>query len=316
VEGARAVLDGPNAVVDGKPIPPIHVWSPASSTYRDVLESAWRSKHGGSPILSAENLALTPMVFVMWKQRHEAFLKKYSTINFRTLAAAMREPGGWAAIARRADWGLFKFSHTDPARSNSGLQMLVLMGHEFVSKARGLTPQDVARSDFLSWLRSFERAVTRYGTRLNHSTGDLMDEMMIRGPSQYDCLLLYENLAIDYMETASARWGDEGGLAVAYPEPNVWNEHPYYILDVPWSDASQQKAAAEFLIFLMSEPIQRQALEHGFRPGNSAVPVNSPDSPLIRHAGAGVRLTLPSTVGPQPAAVVRALLDAFRRIEP
>jgi hypothetical protein len=173
----------------------------------------------------------------------------------------------------------------------------------------------VARGDFQSWLHNFERGVTRYGTRLNHSTGDLMEEMVIRGPSQYDCLLLYENLAIDYMEPAIARWGTEGGLAVSYPEPNIWNEHPYYILDVPWSDAGQRKAAAEFLIFLMSEPIQRRALEHGFRPGNPAVPVNTPDSPLIRHEGAGIRLALPSTCGPQSAEVVRSLLDSFRRIE-
>jgi hypothetical protein len=228
----------------------------------------------------------------------------------------MREPGGWAAIAHRADWGLFKFSHTDPTRSNSGLAMLVLMGHEFALKTRGLTPKEVAGSDFLNWLGKFERGVTRYGSKLNHSTGDLMEEMVIRGPSQYDCVLLYENLAIDYMQAASARWGEEGGLAVSYPEPNTWNEHPYYILDVPWSDARQRKAAAEFLTFLMSEPIQRRALEHGFRPGNSDVLVNSPDSPLVRHQGAGVRLDLPSTCGPQPAAVVRALLDAFRRIEP
>jgi serine/threonine-protein kinase len=313
LEGAQAVLGGPRA--GGPAQPPIHVWSPASGTYRDVLESTWRSKHGSSPILSSANLALTPMVFVMWKQRHEAFLKKYGAINFQTLAAAMREPGGWQAIAQRGDWGLFKFSHTDPGLSNSGLQMLVLMGHEFVRKARGLTPQEVARGDFQSWLRNFEHGVTRYGTRLNHSTGDLMEEMVIRGPSQYDCLLLYENLAIDYMQPAIGRWGTEGGLAVSYPEPNIWNEHPYYILDVPWSDARQRKAAAEFLIFLMSEPIQRRALEHGFRPGNPAVPVNSSDSPLVRNEGAGVRLQLPGTCGPQSAEVVRSLLEAFRRIE-
>ena len=60
MEGARAVLDGP------KPIP-IQVWSPASSAYRDAFEREWRTKHDNQPILKAENLALTPMVFVMWK---------------------------------------------------------------------------------------------------------------------------------------------------------------------------------------------------------------------------------------------------------
>ena len=92
-----------------------------------------------------------------------------------------------------------------------------------------------------------------------------MREMVLRGPSQYDCVIIYENLAIDYLDEARDRWGE---LHVDYPEPNIWNEHPYYILDVPWSDARQRAAAAEFLKFLMSEPIQKHALEHGFRPGN------------------------------------------------
>ena len=105
-------------------------------------------------------------------------------------------------------------------------------------------------------------------------------------------------------------------LAEDNPEPNIWNEHPYYILDVPWSDARQRQAAADFLTFLMSAPIQRRALEHGFRPGNNTVPVDSPDSPLVRHQASGVQLALPSQCGPQPAAVVKSLLDAFRRIQP
>jgi serine/threonine-protein kinase len=74
MEGARAVLDGP------KPVP-IHVWSPASSAYRDSFEREWRSRHGTPPILKAENLALTPMVFVMWESRHVPFVKKYARVR-------------------------------------------------------------------------------------------------------------------------------------------------------------------------------------------------------------------------------------------
>ena len=81
-----------------------------------------------------------------------------------------------------------------------------------------------------------------------------MRDMVLRGPSQYDCVITYENLAIDYLDEARNRWGE---LHVDYPEPNIWNEHPYYILDVPWSDSRQRVAAAEFLKFLMSEPIQK-----------------------------------------------------------
>ncbi len=55
------------------------------------------------------------MVFVFWKDRHDAFLKKYPRVDFQTLGEAMQEPGGWATIAGKPEWGLFRFAHTDPA---------------------------------------------------------------------------------------------------------------------------------------------------------------------------------------------------------
>jgi serine/threonine-protein kinase len=314
VEGANAVLDGPKPIE--APHQPIHVWSPASSVYREVLVTEWRVKHGGNPILAAENLALTPMVFVMFKERYQAFVKQFGTVNFHNLGQAMKEAEGWGKIARRPDWGLFKFGHTDPNRSNSGLQTLVLMAYEFAGKQRGLTVGDITEQRFQDWLRSFERGVTRHGSSLSHSTGTLMDELVLRGPSQYDCLVVYENLVIDYMQAAIQRWGTDGEFYVAYPDPNSWNEHPYYILDVPWSSDQQRKAAADFLKFLMSEPVQRRALEHGFRPGNSAVPVNSPESPLVRHQKHGLKLNLPVISEPPSADVTRNLLGSFRRLEP
>ncbi len=243
------------------------------------------------------------MVFVMWKPRYEAFVKEFGTVNFRTLGQAMKEPEGWGKIAHRPEWGLFKFGHTDPNKSNSGLQSLVLMAYEFAGKQRGLTVKDIAEERFQDWLRSFERGVTRHGSSLSHSTGTLMEEMVLRGPSQYDCLVVYENLVIEYMQAAIQRWGDEAEFYVVYPDPNVWNEHPYYILDVPWSDDRQRKAAADFLKFLMSEPVQRRALEHGFRPGNTSVPVNSPDSPLVRNQKYGLKLNLPVMCEPPTAEV-------------
>jgi ABC-type Fe3+ transport system substrate-binding protein len=305
VEGAQAVLDGPGET-------PIHVWSPASSAYRDVFEQEWRIKHGGEPILHAENLALTPMVFVLWKSRYEPFAKKFGSVSFQTIAEAMQEPGGWATIANEPGWGLFKFGHTHPNKSNSGLLTLVLMAYAFSHKERGLTTADVTQPDFQKWLKEFENAVARPGGSLTHSTGTLMREMVLRGPSQYDCLMVYENLAIDYLDDARRRWGE---LQVVYPVPNLWNEHPYYILNVPWSRPEQRRAARQFLDFLTSEPIQRRALDHGFRPGNPSVPVRFPESPLIRHAAQGLTIDLPRVCEPPRGEVVYDLIASFRRIE-
>jgi hypothetical protein len=305
VEGAQAVLEGPGPV-------PIHVWSPASSAYCKVFEQEWRIKHSGEPILHAENLALTPMVFVLWKSRYDAFVAKYGAVGFQTLGAAMREPGGWATIANEPGWGLFKFGHTHPSKSNSGLLTLVLMAYEFAHKERGLTTADVTQVPFQVWLQEFEHAVVRPGGSLSNSTGNLMREMVLRGPSQYDGLMVYENLVIDYLDAARQRWGD---LQVAYPVPNLWNEHPYYILDVPWSSKAQRDAARQFLDFLTSEPVQRRALEHGFRPGNPAVPVRFAESPLVRHEAQGLTIDLPRVYEPPRAEVINDLIASFRRTE-
>ncbi len=175
MEGAQAVLDGPQPT-------PIHVWSPASSAYRDHFEREWRTKHGNkTPIIKSENLALTPMAYVMWQSRRERFLTKYAKVTFHTLGEAVNEPAGWATIAGEAEWGRFKFGHTHPGRSNSGLLTLVLLAYEFSHKEHDLTRADVAAPKFQTWLGNFEHGVARPGGSLNHSTGTLMREMVLRG---------------------------------------------------------------------------------------------------------------------------------------
>ena len=67
LEGAQAVLAGDQR---------IHVWSPASALYKDVFVQEWKIKHSGDPIVREEALALTPMVFVMWEERYEAFVRE------------------------------------------------------------------------------------------------------------------------------------------------------------------------------------------------------------------------------------------------
>jgi hypothetical protein len=65
----------------------------------------------------------------------------------------------------------------------------------------------------------------------------------------------------------------------------------------------------------MSEPIQKQALEHGFRPGNPAVSVRFPDTPLLRHAKNGLRIDLPRMCEPPKSEVLQCLLTSFKLID-
>ncbi|HXB20475.1 MAG TPA: substrate-binding domain-containing protein [Candidatus Solibacter sp.] len=297
MEGAHAVL-----AADKR----INVWSPASAAYKDIFLQEWQVKDSGNPIAREESLALTPMVFVVWDERYQAFLQKYKTMSFVTVNQALQEKGGWNTIAGKPEWGLFKFGHTNPAQSNSGLMTIVLAAYAYQNKTNNLAMQDVLNVDFQNWLEKLERAANG----MSNSTGNMMKEMVLKGPSSYDALFVYESVAIDYLKNAEGRWGQ---LRIVYPEYNAWNENPYYVLNVPWSTADQQKAANVFLNFLLTEPIQKESLNHGFRPANLNVPIKFPESPFVRYANYGFRVDLQKICEPPKADVVNNLLASWQR---
>lgn len=299
-------LDGAHAVLAGDQR--INVWSPASSLYKESFVTDWQVKYSTNPIVKEEPLALTPMVFVMWEERYVEFVKKYQKLSFTTIAEAQQQKGGWEAIAGKPEWGFFKFGHTQPNQSNSGVMTLVLAAYSYSGKTRDLTLKDIVNVQFQEWLEKLERSVA--GT--SDSTGNMMREMVLKGPSSYDTLLVYESVAMDYLKNAEGRWGQ---LRVVYPEYNAWNDTPYYILNASWSGAEQRKAAQVFLDFLLSERVQKESLTHGFRPGNPNVPVKFPESPFVQFAKYGVQIDVGKICEPPRAEVVNKLLTSWQRTQ-
>jgi serine/threonine protein kinase len=285
-EGGQAVANDED--------PRIHVWSPASSLYQEKFVRDWQLRHPGhQPIVRGESLALTPMVFVVWKNRHDAFVARYKSISFATIAQAMQLKEGWGGIGGRPEWGQFRFGHTNPTQSNSGLMTLLLMACE-LNGGKPLSAADLMQPAFQARLGVIERGLAG----MSNSTGNLMKDMVTRGPSAFDAVFVYESLAIDYLKAARGRWDD---LYVTYPARNVWSENPYYILDVPWSSNEQRKAAETFLGFLLGEPMQKRALAHGFRPANINVPIrDSADSPFVLYKDSGLSLDVGAVCDPPP----------------
>jgi extracellular solute-binding protein len=296
-EGAQALIAGDKA---------INAWSPASSLYKEIFVQDWQIKYSNNPILKEESLALTPMVFVMWNERYQAFVQKYKSVNFTTVSQALKEKGGWDTISNKPEWGLFKLGHTHPNKSNSGLMTLVLMAYDFGGKTRGLTLKDILNVDFQSWMLKLEQGVNG----LSDSTGTLMREMVLKGPSSFDAVFVYESVAIDFLKSAEGRWGE---LHIVYPKENMWSENPFYIIDAPWSSKEQKAAAELFLTFLLTEPIQRESLKHGFRPANTNVPVIFAESPFTLYQRYGLQIEPGSTSEPPTAEVVNNLLAIWQR---
>ena len=297
LEGAHALLGGDQR---------IQVWSPASALYKDIFVEEWQVKYSQNPILKEEPIALSPMVFVMWDERYQAFIQRYKTVSFTTVGQALQEKGGWDTIAQKPDWGLFKFGHTHPNESNSGLMTIVLTAYAYQKKTKDLQLKDVVDIGYQNWMQGLERTVSG----LANSTGNMMKEMVLKGPSSYDALFVYESVAIDYLKNAEGRWGQ---LKIVYPEYNAWNDNPYYIIDAPWSSKEQRKAAETFLAFLLTEPIQKESLNHGFRPANPNVPVKFSDSPFVKYADYGIRVDLAKICEPPKAEVVNNLLQSWQR---
>jgi len=297
LEGAHALLGGDQR---------IHVWSPASALYKDTFVQEWQVKYNTNPIVREEPLALTPMVFVMWEERYQAFSQKYKAVSLQTINQALQAKGGWEEIAHHPEWGLFKFGHTHPNQSNSGLMTIVLAAYSYHHKTKDLTLKDMLDTGFQQWLDQLERGASG----MSNSTGNMMREMVLKGPSSFDALFVYENVAIDYLKNAEGRWGQ---LRVVYPEYNAWNDNPYYIINASWSNQEQRKAAQTFLTFLLTEPIQRQALVHGLRPANASVPVKFADSPFTLYAGSGVQVDLQKICDPPKAEVLNNLLAGWLR---
>ena len=296
LEGAQAALSADKQIT---------VWSPASGLYKENFLLDWQSRYNGQGIVREAPLALTPMVFVLWAERYEAFVKKYAALNFRTIAQALAEPG-WKSIADKPEWGLFKFGHTHPSESNSGLMTLSLLAYDYAGKDRDLSLDDIQKPAFQKWMTDFERGVNG----LSNSTGNMMKEMVLKGPSSFDGLCVYENVAIDYLRNAEGRWGE---LHIAYPEHNLWNDNPYYILNASWSSAGQRRAAGQFLDFLLSTRVQQESLVHGFRPANTDVAVRFPDSPFVKNARYGVRVDPPVQAEDPKAEVLNNLLAIWQR---
>jgi hypothetical protein len=302
------------------------VVSPASSLWTAALAEQWAAANGGG-ILAADvrPLALTPLVAVAWEER-AGLLWAEGTAGFWEDLHAGIVGAGWAAVAtergfgpesaegrRAAQWGFVKFGHSSPLTSNSGVQTLLLLAYAFHNKSAGLTTADIADPAFQAWLEAIESSTLEFGD----STGSFMTDLVRFGPSKYDVVMVYENLAIERIEAAERQWGQP--LRVYYPPATSFSDHPYAILDAPLTTAAEREAAARFRDFLLARSAQELALQYGFRPVSPDVSITAAGagSPFERYAGYGVQADIAQQVEAPSAAVLAALLDLWSlRIQP
>jgi ABC-type Fe3+ transport system substrate-binding protein len=255
---------------------------------------------------------ITPLVFVVWEDRGDVLAKAAKgVISWKTIHKAVTANEGWPAIKGDSKWGFVKLGHTDPTRSNSGLQALLLMTLEYYDKQKGLEVGDLLQPKFQEYVKGIEKGVPKFEV----STKAFMDDMIRFGPSKYDIALVYENLAISSIENAQGRWGT---LKIAYPSTTIWSDHPVALLQADWVTPAQKDAARLWIAHLRSRAMQEQALAYGFRPADTSVPLKSADqkNPFNRLADKGVKVDVPPAAEPPSGQVVRNLMMMWQRVVP
>jgi Ca-activated chloride channel family protein len=287
IESVRGILDGT--------LQPT-VWSPASSVYVPVANAEWKKSHADDLVTGNPNdLVLSPVVIAMWRPMAQALGWPDKALGWSDIARLAASEEGWSAYGH-PEWGPFKFGHTHPAYSNSGLVSIIAEAYAGINKQRGLTESDLQSPALKEFMSDVESSVIHYGT----STGFFGDRMFERGPSYLSAAVLYENLIVAQETKRLNGQSSQIPVVAIYPkEGTFWSNHPYAILNAPWVTAQQKEAAEAFEKFLLDKPQQLKSLEYGFRPADPSIPLSAP-----LDAQHGVDTSQPKTILEIPSAPV------------
>jgi len=294
-----------DGIVDGTLQPT--VWSPASSAYVPVANMNWRQKHGEDLVLGTPNdLVLSPVVVAMWRPMAEALGWPEKPLGWADIAEMATSEEGWAAYGY-PEWGAFKFGHTHPDFSNSGIIAVIAEAYAAVGKQRDLTLSDLEDPTLRSFMTDVESSIIHYG----ESTGFFANRMFERGPSYLSAAVMYENLIAAQEAKRLSGESDQPPVVAIYPkEGTPWSNHPYIILNAPWVTEEQREAAEIFEGFLLAEPQQRKSVEYGFRPADPSLALGPPLD--RRH---GVDPNEPQTILEVPPAEVIVGVQELWRAE-
>ncbi len=298
------------AVLNGQAKPDLI--SPASSLQISILQDQSPNVFGHAVVNPADTancraVLRTPLVMVAWKERADVLWGANPSNMWLKLHDALVDPNGWATY-QHPEWGYVKFGHTDPLKSNSGFQAILLMTYSYLGKTSGLTANDIlSNADYQKWFLQLEGAISDFGD----STGTYMKDMVAFGPSKYDMIAVYESSAIGQAANAVNRYGQ---LQVYYPPATLWSDHPFCVLNADWVTPDHAQAAKLFIDFLSSPPAQSVALlKYGFRPTASSVNLDQPGSPFQQYSANGFMTNVPPEVAVPAGGVLNTLLDFWSR---
>jgi Ca-activated chloride channel homolog len=312
-EAAAALSGGWDEATQG---PAPDVWVPASSAW--ALQVALRQQATKQDVLiplEYPKLATTPMVMAMPKPMAETLGWPRSTLGWKDLLGAVVNQEGWKAFGH-PEWGAFKLGKTDPNLSTPGLEALIAAVFAATGQTSELSVETLVKEEdklrqlilglerapgqdadtpatFLANLQQADQA----GQALNFVSAVPLDEKSV-----WD----YNRGNASGLEDGAERAKPDVPLVAIYPkEGTLEADHPWVVLRAPWVNDAKRRAAAAFLDYLRSEPIQERFQAAGFRTSEGR------PGPQLSQAN-GLLPDQPSRVLAPPAPkVVAAALESW-----
>jgi Ca-activated chloride channel family protein len=243
--------------------------SPASNIFLKLGNAQSRTATGKDLIGPTQNLVLSPVVIAMWKPMAEAIGWDKKPVGWADILALARNKQGWSSYGF-PQWGSFKFGHTHPAYSNSGILSLIAENYAATGKVRGLTVADVQTAKTRDFVNGIETSMVHYGS----STGFFGRKLFDSGPEYLSAAVLYESMVVESYSNPKPL---PFPVVAIYPkEGTFWSDHPVGIVERDWVTPERREAAQTYINYLLAAPQQQKALTYGFRPGSPDVPVGAP----------------------------------------
>jgi Ca-activated chloride channel family protein len=245
------------------------ITSPASGAFVALGNAQSRAKSGNDILTSTDSLVVSPVVIAIWKPMAEALGWPQKPVGWSDILALAREPRGWAA-KNHPEWGPFRFGHTHPESSNSGLISILAEVYAASGKKAGLTVADVNDPKTAAFVRGIEQSVVHYGS----STGFFGKKMFENGPRYLSAAVLYESVVID---SYNSREPTQFPVVAIYPrEGTFWSDHPIGVVNREWVTSEKKDAAKSYIAFLLAKEQQQKAVPFGFRPASVDVQLGAP----------------------------------------
>jgi len=252
------------------------VWVPASSAWAlQVQLKRQATKQSDVIPFERPKVATTPLVFAMPKPMAQALGWPERPMGWNDLLGAVRNPQGWRAF-NQPEWGPFRLGKLDPNVSTPALEALI--GSVFAATGQGsdLSVETLAKQadQLRAVILGIERAAgqdadTPATFLANLQQADQAGQTL----GFFSAVPLDEKSVLDYnrgnlggLEDGGQRPKPKVPLVAVYPkEWTLEADHPWMVLRAPWVDAAKRRAAAGFLDYLRSEPVQARFQEAGFR---------------------------------------------------